>query len=434
MKYLQRILLSLLGILILVFIGYQIFRGTTYSNVKTETAIYGTLWNTVSVKAAAVRDETLLSDSVPGGAIVSYTAPDGSHVPAGGAVATIYHSERELKNALRIGELEREIEEMEALDALKDTLTLTPQKYDEKISEELISLERLLANRDYAQLSSSKHALLSILNQKDIAIGKVTDYSARISELRAERDRLLAAAPENYETVYTEKAGFFISSADGFEDAFDYEQIRDVTIGDLDFDSIRAKPTGGAIGRICENAKWYLVFHADEDTATLLQMLAEQGDPVYLKVPCGRLTKVPADIVCVNRTSIESDAAVVLSCDYMNEALAALRFDEIEIELFSYSGVLVDQHSIHFANVEETVKKEDGSAETVLHQHVQGVYVVDGATMKFVQIFPQETINGYIVCRTDLREGDQLYTSRTIELYDEVITGGGTLYDGKLLE
>ena len=63
MKYLQRILLSLLGILILVFIGYQIFRGTTYSNVKTETAIYGTLWNTVSVKAAAVRDETLLSDS-----------------------------------------------------------------------------------------------------------------------------------------------------------------------------------------------------------------------------------------------------------------------------------------------------------------------------------------------------------------------------------
>jgi hypothetical protein len=107
MKYLQRILLSLLGILILVYIGYQIFRGTTYSNVKTETAIYGTLWNTVSVRAAAVRDETLIEG---GGsdAIISYTAPNGSHVPAGGAVATIYQSEREVKNALRIAELERE--------------------------------------------------------------------------------------------------------------------------------------------------------------------------------------------------------------------------------------------------------------------------------------------------------------------------------------
>ena len=146
------------------------------------------------------------------------------------------------------------------------------------------------------------------------------------------------------------------------------------------------------------------------------------------------MTKVPAEILGINRTSLESDAAVVLSCDYMNEALAALRFDEIEIELYSYSGVLVDLHSIHFANVEETIEKEDGTVETKLHEHVQGVYVVDGATMKFVQIFPQETINGYIVCRTDLRDGDLLYTSRTIELYDEVITGGGTLYDGKLLE
>ena len=434
MKYLQRILLSLLGILILVYIGYQIFRGTTYSNVKTETAIYGTLWNTVSVKAAAVRDETLLQPTGTNGGVISYIAPDGSHVPAGGAVATIYSSEREAKNALRIAQLEREIEEMQALDALKDTLTLTPQKYDEKITEELISFERLLLDRNYSAITEGKRALLSILNQKDIAIGKVSDYSGRISELEAERDRLKAAAPETYDTVYTQQAGYFISSADGYEDTFDYDQIEKITLDDLDFDSIKPKKTYGAIGRICENAKWYLVFHADSDTATLLQMLAEEEEPVYLKVPFETLTKVPADVLCVNRTSLESDAAVVLSCDYMNEALAALRFDEIEIELYSYSGVLVDLHSIHFANVEETIEKEDGSVETKLHEHVQGVYVVDGATMKFVQIFPQETINGYIVCRTDLRDGDLLYTSRTIELYDEVITGGGTLYDGKLLE
>ena len=433
MKYLQRILLSLLGILILVYIGYQIFRGTTYSNVKTETAIYGTLWNTVSVRAAAVRDETLIEG---GGsdAIISYTAPNGSHVPAGGAVATIYQSEREVKNALRIAELEREIEEMEALDALKDTLTLTPQKYDEKISEELIAFEKLLADQAYSRIPAGKHDLLSILNQKDIAIGKVTDYSGRIAELQNQLDRCRAAAPEQYDTVYTEKAGFFISSADGYEGAFDYDHIEDITVDDLDFDSIKPKKTVGVIGRICENATWYLVFHADSDTATLLQTIAEEQEPVYLKVPYGTMTKVPAEILSINRTSLESDAAVVLSCDYMNEALAALRFDEIEIELYSYSGVLVDLHSIHFANVEETIEKEDGTVETKLHEHVQGVYVVDGATMKFVQIFPQETINGYIVCRTDLRDGDLLYTSRTIELYDEVITGGGTLYDGKLLE
>ena len=50
-----------------------------------------------------------------------------------------------------------------------------------------------------------------------------------------------------------------------------------------------------------------------------------------------------------------------------------------------------------------------------------------------MQIFSDATINGYAICKVSLstEEREQLVTSTTIQLYDEVIVEGTDLYDGK---
>lgn len=52
-----------------------------------------------------------------------------------------------------------------------------------------------------------------------------------------------------------------------------------------------------------------------------------------------------------------------------------------------------------------------------------------------MQVFSDATIDGYAVCKLNLSssEKEQLVTSRTIQLYDEVIVEGTDLYDGKML-
>ena len=52
-----------------------------------------------------------------------------------------------------------------------------------------------------------------------------------------------------------------------------------------------------------------------------------------------------------------------------------------------------------------------------------------------MQIFSDATINGYAICKVSLstEEREQLVTSTTIQLYDEVIVEGTDLYDGKML-
>ena len=77
----------------------------------------------------------------------------------------------------------------------------------------------------------------------------------------------------------------------------------------------------------------------------------------------------------------------------------------------------------------------EGNEVDVTYENVRGVYVKSGSRIRFVQIFSDATINGYAICKVSLstEEREQLVTSTTIQLYDEVIVEGTDLYDGKML-
>lgn len=78
----------------------------------------------------------------------------------------------------------------------------------------------------------------------------------------------------------------------------------------------------------------------------------------------------------------------------------------------------------------------DGNVTEHVEQNVKGVLTsVVGSRVRFVQVFSDATIDGYAVCKLNLSSSgkEQLVTSRTIQLYDEVIVEGTDLYDGKML-
>ena len=231
--------------------------------------------------------------------------------------------------------------------------------------------------------------------------------------------------------VTAPESGYFSSVIDGWENVFDYDKVLNLTVDDLNQEYSPEELPDHAVGKISEEFMWYFACTVDATTALKLKQTSE----VQISMPFATTEKIPARVAAVNQETPNSDAAVILECDTMNSALANIRQETVQIEIQSYSGVMVNQKAIHFADVEQKVKDANGKERTVTHENVMGVYVKSGSQLHFVQVFSDITVNGYAICRTDLTDEDkeQLVTDETIQLYDEVVVEGTDLYDGKVV-
>ena len=191
--------------------------------------------------------------------------------------------------------------------------------------------------------------------------------------------------------------------------------------------------------RVLFVATAYLLFHPCPfgmgRPSTSAMPAASVTATLKVEMPFATAETIPAEVVKINRDEASGDAVVILKCSYMNTDLAAARKEPLRIDLQSYAGVLVNEKAIHFADVTVTDTDTDGNVTEHVEQNVKGVYIKSGSRVRFVQVFSDATIDGYAVCKLNLSssEKEQLVTSRTIQLYDEVIVEGTDLYDGKML-
>ena len=426
----KKIGLSLLSIAILAYVLFQAFRSSAQSEIKTETAMHGTMWYSVEVEGFAIRDEEVV---IGEGGKLSFAVEDGNRVSNGGVVATVFSSEEEAKKYSQLEVLEAKIDALTSLDSMKETYQLSPQFYEEKIKAQILKLQNEYTENGFASFEELKQELLSFMNQKDAASGKTLDYEAEIADLQRQYDEISASLPSSNEKIYASCAGYFISGTDGYEEAVDFSQALNLTPSDIkNLDSKKNLKSENAVGRISKEHSWYIAFNVSGNDIEEFEKVYKQEDTVYIKFPYTSMEKVPAKVAAVNVSG--KDAAVVLECSYMNSFLSGIRKEKIEVQIYSYEGVMVSTDSLHFADVTETIEDENGNETVVVHENLQGVYIVDGAQLEFVQIIPKATIKGYVVCKNNLSDNDVIYTDRTIRLYDEVVISGKDLYDGKYIE
>ena len=147
-----------------------------------------------------------------------------------------------------------------------------------------------------------------------------------------------------------------------------------------------------------------------------------------MNLPFASSADIPAKVVAINQPSVDSEAALVLQCSYMDATLANIRNKPVLLNTGTYDGINITQNSIHCEPVTGSVSDSSGS-ETTETKEVKGVYVVEGSELKFKQIIPLYTSGNYVICDPEPGEAE-LLTDSTIALYDTVAIGGN-LYDGK---
>ena len=426
---LKKITSGILAMLILAYVGYQVFR-SHYTPIRTETISYFTASNSVQTSVVALRREIILSS--PAGGAVDYIIGAGSKVSKGGTVAKVYKDESQISAQHQLEDLDSTVSQLKSLQQQGNVYSFNADTSNERICGKLTNILDNIRSGDMMSAFSKKSALLDLLNEKQIGSGQVKNFSTRINELEIQRKSLVDQAGHPIGSVVAPEAGYFIQSTDGMENAFDLSKIDFITCADVKkLQSMKQPPVSGTAGKINRDFNWYLVCTVSgEQYASFRQ--AGSGSKVSVRFPFVSGMTVSAEVEAINPTADNNEAAVVLQCKEMNAELAGIRRESADISLEQYTGLRVSQKAVHYATAQKTVKDSKGK-KSIQKKEVEGVYVLHGNQLDFCQIVPKFSTDTYVICDAN-PDANSLLTAGTVKYSDEVVVEGTDLYDGKVVK
>lgn len=384
------------------YVIYQIVLASK-SDIETQFALKETVYKTIDTKCFVVRDERFIGNSFDG-TTVSF-ANNGERIARGDTVSVIFDSVDDASSYLEITEIEKRISHFEELSGQANFQTMNINSLNQKIDNELIDFLEARDARDYKTSVSCVEVFRNSVTGKQIATGSTFDFSSELVRLNEELSSL-KQKKYSYKEVKSKEAGYYINGADGFEKTIDFNKISELDLKTVK-KALNSKPENvseDVVGRVVSSFNWYILCVVPtEDTVNLTM-----DTTIYLNFPYEGIEKLPVTLYKIgNRDSKET--MLILSCDLMNEQLADIRIEDVQIITEEYSGYKISNSAI---------RTVDGA---------KGVYVISGNLVGFRKIHILYTTDDFTI--VDNPEGESGY----IKLYDKVVTKGVELYDNKLL-
>ncbi len=385
--------------------SYVIFQivNSTKNDIETQYALTETVYNSISSKAFVIRDEEFIENTASG-TTISFAA-DGERVARGDTVSMVFSSEDSAEAYLRISELEKNIERYEKLESQANAQVININTLNSKADSEFVNFLKAIDNRDFSKATKGAEAYRDCITDTQIATNGSLDFSEQLNSLRNELSDLRGTAL-SYSEIKSNNAGYYIDGSDGYEQTIKYADIDTLTAEDIE-NAVKSSPLknkNNIAGRTVSSFVWYIACVIDSEYAVNLTYDTE----LFVNLPYRGIEKLPVKLYKIGDKGADK-TLVILSCDLMNESLASIRIEDIEIVTKQYTGLKIPSSA---------VRTVDG---------VTGVYVVSGTVIEFKQIHIVYSSNDFTI--VDNPESE----SGFIKLYDKVVTKGVELYDYKLV-
>lgn len=419
-----RILAALFILFLLAYASMLIYT-SNFTMLETEQADFFELNDFVEVEAVALRSEEYITNSKKG--IISYTLEEGEKVNAGGTVAKLFNSEKEVENWQRYNDIISELTLLKQMTSASESLFVDLDTVDAQIKKRLTTFKLETAQNKLLSGDATKLELLRLFNERTVVTGGSSNFDERIAQLQGELDSI--KLPDGAGSVKSKQSGFFSSKLDGFENALNYSKAEQLTADDVQA-MVKKDPPSDAVGKVVTTINWYLLCPLTSEQA----LTVTSGNSVVdVSIPRVMSDSIPATVISVNQSSKVSDGLLVLKSDYMDGRLADIRRENITIRTFTYSGLRVSRSAIHDGSITVTDYDENGNEVGSPHEEkVQGVYVVYGKRLTFVPVNIIYSDNDFVICSDDA-SAPELHGRKTIALHDTVVVRGKELYDGKIV-
>lgn len=414
----KKLITVLMAAFLLCYVGYQGFQ-IFYSPIETETVYDYSMYETVDTEGIAIRREKPITQEVDG--YIFYTAENGSRVSKSGDIAHIYASEEEARTRQLIAQLEDEITLLRQIESQGNTNRVNLEIINKQIDTSLNDLIGMTHSASFNDMYSLHSKLMSLINKRQITIGKADSFKDRIDVLTEEKNALSAglseAAPPS---ITSPDAGYFVSHMDGFENAVDVDKITEITPGDVTkvLESTPQDVAPDTVGKVVGDYEWYLLCVLPvEKTANI-----HAGASLTIKLPFVLDDPVPVTVASVNRNRGQ-DAAVVFKCNYMSKELSSIRKEPIQIQVQQHEGLRVPATAIRTNDDNET-----------------GVFIRVGNAVAFRKVVIEYSTANYSICKEVSKikaenkdESVVIKENEYLKLYDDIIVGGKGIYDGQII-
>lgn len=398
--------LALIMFLAFYFMCFFVYQFISYKNaeIKTEVALKETVYSKIETKCFVLRDESFIKSSASG-TTVSF-AKNGQRIAAGDTVTMVFDSQDDAAAYLKMNEIKKDIEAFEKVSGQSDIDLSNIDSLNKKIDKELYDYLDNVDSGKFKEAISDAELYLGTVTGKQIAVGEKLDVSKKLESLKKEYEEY-NSKDYSYTKVTAENSGYYINGVDGYEKSLDYSSLNEITAKDIEkaIASEPAKVSSDVIGRSVGAFKWYVLCVVDVQETVNLSFDKEY----YLNFPYNGIERLPVTLYSMGERTGDK-VSLVFCCDRMNDDLADLRIEDVEIITEEYTGLKIPNSAI---------RNEDG---------VKGVYVIRGHLLGFRKI--------HVIYSDDdfsLVEKPEDAESGYIRLYDLVVAEGVDLYDDKLV-
>ncbi len=421
----KRILVTALTVLAVIYVVYLLI-SANFKMYPTENAVQATVTDKIYTNAFIIRDETVINKNTSG--VLSYSLNDGDAVNVNGEIAKVYSNDSDAAAQIKADALEENMVSLQNLQDRNITKSIGIDTINNDINNNIISFLSDINTDDIVSVDDDISDLLSSINQRQAYTGKIANFNSEITELQSEINELRNSSGESIGTIKTDKAGYFSSHCDGYENSIKYSDIDRIKLADLK--NISKKDVSeNTAGKIISGLNWYIACEVSSDEAVNLSLWDSNVTVLFSDAST---ETIPASIYRIHQASPDSNALVILRCDYMDEGLIDARQEPIEIGLGTYTGLRISKRAIHDDIVKKT-EYDDNDKKHTDEKKVQGVYVLYGSEVQFKQISIIYADDDYVICDPE-PDDEVLFNGETVSLYDQVIIKGDDLYDGKVIE
>lgn len=419
-----RILGVLFSMFLLVYVVVLVYT-SNFSMLETEQATHFEINDYLEVNATALRREEYILNNRAG--IVAYNINDGEKVNAGGSVAKLFENTTDVENWQRYRKINDELTMLRQLGGTGHSMFVDLDTVDAQINAQTVAFRNYLQSGRYNLAQQSKLSLMQLYNERAVITGISADFQPRITELETELAGIKVS--NGIGDVRSKNSGVFVSYIDGYESSLDYSKAESINYSEL---SAMAKkdPPSDAVGKVITTLNWYLLCPITGEQAI---SITGGSDHVEISIPKVISYSIPGTIVGLNQGSKTEDGLLVIQCDYMDSALAKIRKEDITIKTKTYEGLRINRKAIHEDYVTVNSYDENGMITDSHEEKVQGVYVVYGNKLNFVQVNIIYSDKEFVICDPDVTN-EAILGDKTVSLYDEVVVQGKELYNGKTVK
>lgn len=398
-------ILKILGVLLSVFllinVASQILKNVG-NPCETETAITYDLDDAVAFKGFFVREERTVT--YDGSGVVAYTFENGTKVYKNSPIISIYANADDVKRQQEIETLTQQVDSLTEAQGINPNDVSQLDSITNALNQKSEQLAASIQNGEFSEARTIKNDFIIQLNKLSIIKGKETDFNEQIAALNSEIANLEIAMSGKPSFLYSETSGYFMSNCDGYEH-IGYEQAQKLTPSELkkllEGEGINA--VDNCVGKLLDDYYFEVagVFNYND-----VSMITE-GDKVSLQVELDR-TKLEATVKSVSPQE-NGECVLVFLCDKITKDFFQYRTADVKLIKNTYAGIRIPTDAVRFS------------------EGKKGVYVKTGTMVVFKTIDVIYECDDFVICDPD---GD----NNQLSLYDEVITKGKDLYDGKSIE